>query len=142
MEEEKPAPVHAPARRKPAKPAAEHETLPGLDPVVERDDDAAGDEGAAAKTSDGSTRLLVTAYIGIGNKVFVRGDGPGLDAEKGKPMEFVSIGKWLWQTSEATAPVTVQVYKNDEIKALGDEITIDPGHHVEVTPVFREANPF
>jgi hypothetical protein len=142
MEEEKPAPVHAPARRKPTKPAAEHETLPGLDPVVERDDDAAGDEGASAKTSDGSTRLLVTAYIGIGNKVFIRGDGPGLDPEKGQPMEFVSIGKWLWQTSEATAPVTVQVYKNDEIKALGDEVTIDPGHHVEVTPVFREANPF
>jgi hypothetical protein len=25
---------------------------------------------------------------------------------------------------------------------MGDDITIDPGHHVEVTPVFREANPF
>jgi hypothetical protein len=136
------APAPPPARRKPAKLAAEHETLPGLDPIVERDEDAAADEGASAKTSDGSTRLLVTAYIGIGNKVFVRGAGPGLSTEKGKPMEFVSIGKWLWQTSEATAPVTVQVYKNDEIKALGDEITIDPGHHVEVTPVFREANPF
>ncbi|HUG09577.1 MAG TPA: hypothetical protein VMM36_01115 [Opitutaceae bacterium] len=136
------APPPPPVRRKPAKPAADHETLPGLDPVVVRDDDAAAEDGSSAKTSDGSTRLLVTAYIGIGNKVFVRGDGPGLNPEKGQPMEFVSIGKWLWQTSEATAPVTLQVYKNDEIKALGDEITIDPGHHVEVTPVFREANPF
>ena len=57
-------------------------------------------------------------------------------------MEFVSIGKWLWQTSEATAPVTLQIFKNDEVKAIGDDITIDPGHHVEVTPVFIEANPF
>lgn len=136
-----PAPA-APAKRRPAKPAAEHETLPGLDPVVVRDDEDDSDDGAAAKTSDGSTRLLVTAYIGIGNKVFVRGVGPGLDPEKGQPMEFVSIGKWLWQTSEATAPVTLQVYKNDEVKAMGDDITIDPGHHVEVTPVFREPNPF
>jgi hypothetical protein len=132
----------APVKRKPAKPAAEHETLPGLDPIIVRDDEDDAGDGAAAKTSDGSTRLLVTAYIGIGNKVFVRGDGPGLNSEKGQPMEFVSIGKWLWQTSEATAPVTLQVYKNDEVKALGDDITIDPGHHVEVTPVFREANPF
>jgi len=138
-----PVPAPPPPRRKPVKHAgAEHDTLPGLDPVVVRDEEDGADDGAAAKTSDGSTRLLVTAYIGIGNKVFVRGDGPGLNAEKGKPMEFVSIGKWLWQTSEATAPVTLQVYKNDEVKALGDDITIDPGHHVEVTPVFREANPF
>lgn len=148
----KPEPVAAPAaaaapappaaKRKSAKPAAEHETLPGLDPIVVRDDEDDVGDRAAAKTSDGSTRLLVTAYIGIGNKVFVRGDGPGLNSEKGQPMEFVSIGKWLWQTSEATAPVTLQVYKNDEVKAMGDDITIDPGHHVEVTPVFREANPF
>jgi len=139
-----PAKTAAPPKRKPAKHAdhAEHETLPGLDPVVIRDEDDASDEGASAKTSDGSTRLLVTAYIGIGNKVFVRGNGPGLKAEKGQPMEFVSIGKWLWQTSEATAPVTLQVYKNDEIEAIGDEITIDPGHHVEVTPIFRDPNPF
>jgi hypothetical protein len=141
--ESPPAPApSAPAKRKPAKPAAEHETLPGLDPIVERDEDAGADEGADAKTSDGSTRLLVTAYIGIGNKVFVRGDGPGLSPDKGQAMEFVSIGKWLWQTSEATTPVTLQVFKNDEVKAMGDDITIDPGHHVEVTPVFREANPF
>jgi len=140
-----PPPSSAPAaqvKRKPAKPAADHETLPGLDPIVVRDDEDDAGDGAAAKTSDGSTRLLVTAYIGIGNKVFVRGDGPGLSPEKGQPMEFVSIGKWLWQTSDATAPVTLQVYKNDEVKAMGDDITIDPGHHVEVTPVFREANPF
>jgi hypothetical protein len=136
-----PTPV-ANAKRRPAKPAAEHETLPGLDPVVVRDDESDSDDGAAAKTSDGSTRLLVTAYIGIGNKVFVRGVGPGLDPDKGQPMEFVSIGKWLWQTAEATAPVTLQVFKNDEVKAMGDDITIDPGHHVEVTPIFREANPF
>ena len=137
-----PAPAPAQRKRSAAKPK-EDEILPGLDPVVVRDDDAGDDDGGAtAKTSDGSTRLLVTAYIGIGNKVFVRGDGPGLSAEKGQPMEFVSIGKWLWQTSEATAPVTVQVYKNDEVKALGEDITIDPGHHVEVTPVFRDPNPF
>lgn len=146
---EKPEPTPAPApqppvtpKRKAAKPIPPDETLPGLDPIIERDEDAEANDGAAAKTSDGSTRLLVTAYIGIGNKVFVRGDGPGLDTEKGQPMEFVSIGKWLWQTSEATAPVTLQIFKNDDVKAVGDDITIDPGHHVEVTPVFREVNPF
>ncbi|MDI1319435.1 MAG: hypothetical protein PSW75_04465, partial [bacterium] len=48
----------------------------------------------AAVSSDGATRLLATAYIGIGNKLFIRGDGPGLSWDKGVPMQFVSIGKW------------------------------------------------
>lgn len=139
--EKEEAPPSPPSRKKVAKPA-EHEILPGLDPVVVRDEDSSDEEGGAAKTSDGSTRLLVTAYIGIGNKVYARGDGPGLNPDKGQPLEFVSIGKWLWQTSEATAPVTIQLYKNDEVKALGDDITIDPGYHVETTPVFKDPNPF
>lgn len=139
--EKEEAPPSPPPRKKVAKPA-DHEILPGLDPVVVRDDESDDGDGGAAKTSDGSTRLLVTAYIGIGNKVYARGEGPGLSADKGQPLEFVSIGKWLWQTSEATAPVTIQLYKNDEVKALGDDITIDPGYHVEATPVFKDPNPF
>ena len=49
-----------------------------------------------AVTSDGFTRLVATAYIGIGNRLFIRGDGPGLSWEKGVPLQFVSIGKWRW----------------------------------------------
>ena len=52
--------------------------LPGFaEPEVVYDAEPAA-HSAPAKTSDGTTRLLVTAYIGIGNKVFVRGEGPGL----------------------------------------------------------------
>ena len=50
-------------------------------------------------SSDGATRLLVTAYIGIGNRLFIRGNGPGLGWDKGTPLQFVSIGKWRWETS-------------------------------------------
>jgi len=86
---------------------------------------------------DGVTRLLVSAYIGIGNRLFVRGIGAGLSEDKGVPLQFVSIGKWQWETSDADAPLKVKLYKNDEIECtdLG-EITIDPSSQSEVSATF------
>ncbi len=98
---------------------------------------ATSDEPAvSAASSDGATRLLATAYIGIGNKLFIRGDGPGLSWDKGVPMQFVSIGKWGWATHDATGPVTCKLYKNDETAALSGEVTLEPGKHVEITALF------
>jgi len=90
----------------------------------------------SAASSDGATRLLATAYIGIGNKLFIRGEGPGLSWEKGVPMQFVSIGKWGWATNDATGPVRCELYKNDETAALTGEVILDPGKHVEITALF------
>jgi hypothetical protein len=90
----------------------------------------------SAASSDGATRLLATAYIGIGNKLFIRGDGPGLSWDKGVPMQFVSIGKWGWATHDATGPVACKLYKNDETEALTGGVTLDPGKHVEITALF------
>lgn len=94
-------------------------------------------QSASAVTTDGMTRLLVTAYIGIGNKLFLRGEGPGLSWETGTPLQFVSIGKWRWETGEASAPIRGKLYKNDDIEcaALG-ELTVAPGHQCEVTATF------
>lgn len=88
-------------------------------------------------TSDGATRLIATAYIGIGNRLFIRGEGPGLSWEKGVPLQFVSIGKWRWETPDATGPVSFKLYKNDSIEctALGKQ-NLDPGHQQELTASF------
>lgn len=90
-----------------------------------------------ALSSDGMTRLTVTAYIGIGNRLFIRGDGPGMSLEEGTPLQFVSIGKWRWETDAATAPVKATLWKNDEelCSALG-EIDISPGAQMETSANF------
>jgi hypothetical protein len=92
---------------------------------------------APAVSHDGLTRLLVTAYIGIGNKLFIRGEGPGLSWDQGVPLQFVSIGKWRWETADADSPVRIKLYKNDEQEcaALG-EVTVECGHQREVTATF------
>ena len=92
--------------------------------------------GRPAPSSDGLTRLTVVSYIGIGNKLYLRGDGPGLSWDKGVPLQFVSIGRWRWETGDATAPVTCKVYKNDKLEAPLGTLTLAPGTEQEVTAAF------
>ena len=119
--------------------AAITETAPTAPPASNEFSQEPPEEARAtsAVSADGATRLLVTAYVGIGNRLFVRGVGPGLNQDKGVPLQFVSIGKWRWETADATAPIRVKLYKNDlaECSALG-EIVLEPGHQAEVTANF------
>jgi len=88
-------------------------------------------------TSDGFTRLIATAYIGIGNKLFIRGDGPGLSWDKGIPLQFVSIGKWRWETPDATAPFKAKLFKNDQVECVGlGTLTLEPAHQHDVNAGF------
>lgn len=132
-------PPKSPRKRpiKKTEPALDPEPTLGLDL-----DDPASRAAAAGVlervlSSDGATRLLVTAYIGIGNRLFIRGEGPGLSWEKGVPLQFVSIGKWRWETNDANGPVQFKLYKNDDLEcaALGQQ-TLEPGHQQEVTAAF------
>ena len=136
-----PTPAKPPRKKAPKKPIEEEPTLGIEEPTPNNEADAG--EGfhsgivERVLTSDGATRLLVTAYIGIGNRLFIRGEGPGLTWEKGVPLQFISIGKWRWETNDATAPVSFKILKNDEVEcvALGTK-TLDPGHQNEVTAAF------
>jgi len=84
----------------------------------------------------GQTRLTAYVLIGIGNKPYLRGEGPGLSEARGVPMEFVEIGKWAWTAPETAKPISCRILKNDEIPAEGEPITLQPGESVEVTPRF------
>jgi hypothetical protein len=97
----------------------------------------APDTAESSITSDGFTRLIATAYIGIGNKLYIRGDGPGLSWDKGVPLQFVSIGKWRWESADATATVKAKLYKNDQIECQGlGTLALEPGRQHEVNAGF------
>ncbi len=144
IEEVKPKKPRAPRKPKPedtlaamsAEPAAEAANGAEAAPAAAPADEAPAASFESSASSDGATRLLVTAYIGIGNKLFIRGDGPGLSWDKGVPMQFVSIGKWGWASHDVATPVACKLYKNDETAALSGEIFLEPGKHVEVTALF------
>jgi hypothetical protein len=87
-------------------------------------------------SADGRTRLTVTSYIGIGNKLYLRGEGPGLSTTKGVPLQFISIGRWRWETGDATAPVVCRILKNDKFEAPIGPLTLAPGTEQEVSATF------
>lgn len=135
---ETPPETAKPPRKRAAKKEDEDQPALGLDiePIKENGETGPG-VVERVLSSDGATRLIVTAYIGIGNRLFIRGSGPGLSWEKGVPLQFVSIGKWRWETNDASAPVQFKLLKNDEQESAGlGTLTIDPGHQHEVTANF------
>jgi hypothetical protein len=104
---------------------------------VEPEEAPPPDTSDVAISSDGATRVLVTAYIGIGNRLFLRGEGPGLSWEKGVPLQFVSIGKWRWESSEAAATVKFRLFKNDTDECAGlGERAVEPGHQIQLSASF------
>jgi hypothetical protein len=88
--------------------------------------DATGSAGGATGTA-----LIVNLMIGIGNKPFVRGTGPGLSRDKGVPMSFLGIGRWQWVSPDPEAPATVEVWKNDQ-SPMGEALHLPGGEPVEV----------
>ncbi|MBL4574740.1 MAG: hypothetical protein JKY51_01400 [Opitutaceae bacterium] len=88
------------------------------------------------ESNEGETSITATAYVGIGNKLYLRGEGAGLSWEKGTPLQFLAIGKWGWSTSEANQPISCHLYKNDEEPALDGKVTLHPGEKVELSPRF------
>lgn len=136
-----------------AAPAAEPQITLGLEPAPSEDDelviedeadepteaeDAAEEvtavESTEAVPSTGAgsgTALTINLMIGIGNKPFVRGSGPGLSRDKGQLMTFLGIGRWQWVSPEPDAPATVEIWKNDQTP-LGEPLHLSGGEPMEV----------
>ena len=104
-------------------PEPEPEPEPVAKTVMATEDDATG------------TCLIVNLMIGIGNKPFVRGSGPGLSEDAGVPMQFLAIGRWLWRSPDASAAATVQVWKNDKAP-LGEPVHVPAGETRELDEDF------
>ncbi|MDR1788848.1 MAG: hypothetical protein LBR12_00550 [Opitutaceae bacterium] len=133
-------PVDEPAPAKAPKPRAKKSR--DKEPTLEMDLGIAEPEAEPLRaekfrSTDGATRLVATAYIGIGNKLFIRGEGAGLSPDKGVPLKFVSIGKWSWETEDADAPIRARLYKNDQLACeTPGEFTLEPGCQHELTVRF------
>jgi hypothetical protein len=108
----------------------EEEVIEEIEDASEEEAAPAADEAAPSAAGSG-TALIVNLMIGIGNKPFVRGTGPGLSRDKGVPMSFLGIGRWQWISPDPEAPATVEVWKNDQ-SPMGEALHLSGGEPVEV----------
>lgn len=107
-----------------------------LIPEDEEETDQPDEQHPRFVFNEHSTSIIATAYIGIGNKLFLRGKGPGLSWDKGVPMQFLSIGKWGWSALKVTEPITCRIYRNDDEPAIDGDIEIQPTELIEISPRF------
>ena len=110
--------------------ADDEEVIEEIEDTSEEEAASAADEAAPSAAGSG-TALIVNLMIGIGNKPFVRGTGPGLSRDKGVPMSFLGIGRWQWISPDPEAPATVEVWKNDQ-SPMGEALHLPGGEPVEV----------
>ena len=102
-----------------------------IEEIEEQEEETPADTAPEPAVAGTGTALIVNLMIGIGNKPFVRGTGPGLSQDKGVPMSFLGIGRWQWISPDPEAPATVEVWKNDQ-SPMGEPLHISGGEPLEV----------
>lgn len=73
--------------------------------------------------------------VGFGNTLFIRGEGNGLNWERGVPLTCVDGETWQW-SGPATEKLTFKLLLNDSVWAQGDDIVARPGQRLEIRPRF------
>jgi len=82
------------------------------------------------------TTVAARIDVGLGNELFIRGEGNGLSWEKGQLLECMDPTTWIWTTTQAKTAVVFKLLLNDQVWSLGNDLTVEPGQKVEVTPTF------
>lgn len=74
--------------------------------------------------------------VGLGNALFIRGEGDGLSWEKGQPLTCVDAARWVWSGRQTKDKAVFKLLLNDQIWAQGNDVVIEPGRTVEISPRF------
>jgi hypothetical protein len=113
---------HGPAR------SAAAETKPLPQPI-----------STAKSTASGSRKQTVTIEakidVGFGNSLYLRGEGAGLDWNRGIPLANVDGATWKW-SCEAAEALKFKLLLNDAVWSQGEDLVARPGQKVEVAPNF------
>ena len=82
------------------------------------------------------TEIAVKVDIGFGNTLFIRGEGEGLNWDKGQPLICVDGSLWTWSRCPGKEPVTFKLLVNDQLWSRGENFQVQAGHQIEVVPDF------
>lgn len=83
------------------------------------------------------TSVQATVDVGLGNALYLRGDGPGLNWERGMLMENTAADTWAWVTLSASRAFTYKTLLNDTQWSTGENCTAAVGVGNASTPRFN-----
>lgn len=90
----------------------------------------------ASSSASVLTTISAVIDIGFGNKLWLRGEGPGLSWEKGVVMDCVADDKWSLTIPDASAPIVFKFLVNDLSWSTGTDYVAKPGESISLTPTF------
>lgn len=82
------------------------------------------------------TTISANIDVGFGNSLFVRGEGSGLNWEKGVRMNCVADDRWALTLGESARPFVFKFLINDEVWCTGEDYTLAPGSSITLEPTF------
>ena len=74
--------------------------------------------------------------VGLGNLLFIRGQGDGLSWSEGVPLNCVDATTWVWSTRQVREKVVFKLLLNDQVWAKGEDIIVEAGRKIGVVPSF------
>ena len=74
--------------------------------------------------------------VGLGNRLFIRGQGDGLNWFEGVPLNCVDTSRWVWSSTAARGKVVFKLLLNDQVWAKGEDVVVESGRTLEVVPFF------
>src|SRR5262245_61137768 len=89
----------------------------------------------AGNGSHGNKTVTIEAKIdvGFGNTLYMRGEGQGLNWNRGVPLTCVDSSTWKW-TGEASDTLKFKLLLNDTVWSKGEDLVARPGQKIEVAP--------
>ncbi|MBR4597176.1 MAG: hypothetical protein IKO42_02135 [Opitutales bacterium] len=90
----------------------------------------------AAKSCGALTRIIVKKDAGWGNSLYIRGNGAGLNWQKGVLLQCVDSDEWLWENKVAKGSVEFKILVNDQFWADGENLIILSGETLTCYPTF------
>jgi len=82
------------------------------------------------------TKISANIDVGFGNALFLRGEGAGLNWNKGLRMECVGSDLWELTLGHSSRPFVFKFLINDEVWSTADDYTVAPGTSTTFTPSF------
>jgi hypothetical protein len=82
------------------------------------------------------TTIAADINVGLGNLLFIRGEGEGLSWDQGVPLHCSGDSTWIWASTDVQDRVVFKFLLNDVIWAQGENLIVESGKDIRVKPVF------
>jgi hypothetical protein len=82
------------------------------------------------------TTVAANINVGLGNALFIRGEGEGLSWDKGVALHCIGDSTWTWASTAIKDKAVFKLLLNDVVWARGDNLVVEAGKDLRLAPAF------